>query len=53
MVSYSQWRCKESDMTEAIYHIEHSLALPFFGIGMKTDRYFKKYKVILKTNFKK
>ena len=53
LVSYSQWRCKESDMTEAIYHIEHSLALPFFGIGMKTDRYFKKYKVILKTIFKK
>ena len=52
-MSYSQWHCKESDVTEATYHTEHSLALSFFEIGMKTDRYFKKYKVILKTIFKK
>ena len=30
--------CKESDTTERLhFHFEHSLALPFFGIGMKTD----------------
>ena len=29
---------KESDMTERLhFHFEHFLALPFFGIGMKTD----------------
>ena len=33
---YSPWGCKESDMTEWL-DLEHSLALPFFGIGMKTD----------------
>ena len=40
LVGYSPWGRKESDMTERLhfhFHFEHSLALPFFGIGMKTD----------------
>ena len=32
LVGYSQWGHKELDTPEAT---EHSLALPFFGIGMK------------------
>jgi len=40
LVGYSPWDRKESDTTERLhfhFHFEHSLALPFFGIGMKTD----------------
>ena len=50
LVGYHPWDHKESDMTEWLYftllayemsaivwYFEHSLALPFFGIGMKTD----------------
>ena len=34
----SPWGCKESDSTEQL-SLSHSLALPFFGTGMKTDIY--------------
>ena len=35
---YSPWDCKELEATEQLtYLFEHSLALPLFGIGMKTD----------------
>ena len=40
LVGYSPWGHKESDTTEQFhfhFHFEPSLALPFFGIGMKTD----------------
>ena len=49
LVGYSPWGYKESDMTEGLHFLlvcemsatvkqfEHSLTLPFFGIGMKTD----------------
>ena len=34
----SPWGLKESDVTERLsLSLEHSLALPFFGFGMKTD----------------
>ena len=38
LVGYSPWGRKELGMTERLhFHFEHSLAVPFFGIGMKTD----------------
>ena len=50
LVGYHPWGRKESDMTEwlhftllayemsaIVWYFEHSLALPFFGIGIKTD----------------
>ena len=40
VAGYCPWGLKESDVTEGLhfhFHFEHSLALPFFGIGMKTD----------------
>jgi len=41
LVGYSPWGCKESETTEQLTlsfsHLEHYLALPFFGIGMKID----------------
>ena len=38
LVGYSPWGRKELDTTERLhFHFEHSLALPFFGIGMKAD----------------
>ena len=41
LVGCRLWGCTESDTTEsnlaAAAAVEHSLALPFFGIGMKTD----------------
>ena len=38
MVGYSPRGCKESDTNEWLhFHFEYSSALPFFGIGMKTD----------------
>ena len=38
LAGYSLWVHKELDVTEQLIHtFELSLALPFFGIGMKTD----------------